>query len=249
MSDQKQQTIKDIEELTKGVDILNFSLPSLQNMRISYDHILIACKKAKPPRPKKNVEEVLKSIMSTDVLTVSVAWKVVHLFITKYRGIEPDPLAYRVNNPVYHSLKESIREINQTIVDYTKLNKKTRDDNIKRMHVIMRGTKYIKGKTSTARKAFLYLYNINDTHLGYGITVDMQSRDKTHQKTFENYNYNGTLIHVFEGNGEEIEQTEYKMKQALELTRLPLEGFRTEATHLSALNEVLNKFTNRLNMV
>ncbi len=248
MTDQKQQIIQNIEELTKDIETVNYSTPSLQSLRISYDQILIACRKARAPRPKKDVGEVLRSIMSTETLTVNEAWKVVHLFITKYRGIEP-PHAWGVNKHVYASLDQSARNIKQAIVDYNRLSKKAKDDNMKRMHILTRGTTYVKGKTATARKAFLYLYNINDTHLGYGITVDMQSRDKTHQKTFENYNYNGTLIHVFEGNGEEIEQTEYKMKQALELTRLPLEGFRTEATHLSALNEVLNKFTNRLNMV
>ncbi len=155
---------------------------------------------------------------------------------------------YQDNSAAFSALSIAINENKQKIIDYSKVNTKAKNDYIKRMQEITRGEGYIRGKTATARKAFLYLYNINDTHLGYGITVDIQMRDKTHQKTFEDYGHKGRLIYLFEGTGKEIEQVEHNMKQSLELASLPLEGFRTESTSLNALEEVLTKFTKNLNM-
>ncbi len=152
------------------------------------------------------------------------------------------------NSVAFSVLYTEIKKNKQILTDYAKTNTKAKNDYIQRMKEIIRGEGYIRGKTATARKAFLYLYNIDDTHLGYGITVDIRMRDKTHQKTFEDYGYSGRLIYLFEGTGKEIEQVEHNMKQSLELASLPLEGFRTEATRLNALNEVLTQFTTTLSM-
>ena len=170
------------------------------------------------------------------------------IFLEAYIKTYQSQKYYQNNSVAFSILNTYIAKSKQARIDYSKANTKAKNDYIKRLKEIIRGEGYVRGKTATAKRAFLYLYNINDTHLGYGITVDIRMRDRTHQKTFEDYGYKGRLIYLFEGTGKEIEQAEHDMKQALELTSLPLEGFRTEATHLKALEEVLNKFTKNLNL-
>lgn len=180
-------------------------------------------------------------------VTLDQADMILETFVRMQRQVIPKRLNDGVTGIVYNAFSKEIKRVKVVRNEYVKAENKATRDYLKFIKNGSRGL-YIRGKTVTAKKAYLYLYNIDDKYLGYGITIDIRERNKTHQTTFARHRKKGTLIYVFEGTGQEVEQVEYSMKQKLTLTNLRIDGFRAEATNLNSLDKVLTKFTKNLTL-
>ena len=87
--------------------------------------------------------------------------------------------------------------------------------------------------------AQLYLYNIEDRWLGFGITGDAKTRHARHRRTLRNVEHE--LIHTFEfEEGANAHEIETLLKQKFVMVDIGYDGFRTEATSISYLDSVLN---------
>jgi len=87
--------------------------------------------------------------------------------------------------------------------------------------------------------AQLYLYNIEDRWLGFGITGDAKTRHTTHSRTLKDVEHE--LIHTFEfEEGANALEIETLLKQKFVMVDIGYDGFRTEATSISYLDSVLN---------
>jgi len=87
--------------------------------------------------------------------------------------------------------------------------------------------------------AQLYLYNIEDRWLGFGITGVPKNRHATHRYTLRNVEHE--LIHTFEfEEGVNALEIETLLKQKFVTVDTGYDGFRTEAMSISYLDSVLN---------
>jgi len=87
--------------------------------------------------------------------------------------------------------------------------------------------------------AQLYLYNIEDRWLGFGITGDAKTRHTTHSCTLKDVEHE--LIHTFEfEEGANALEIETLLKQKFVTVDTGYDGFRTEAISINYLPAVLN---------
>jgi len=87
--------------------------------------------------------------------------------------------------------------------------------------------------------AQLYLYNIEDRWLGFGITGVPKNRHATHRYTLRNVEHE--LMYTFEfDEGANALEIESLLKQKFVTVDTGYDGFRTEAMSISYLDSVLN---------
>jgi len=87
--------------------------------------------------------------------------------------------------------------------------------------------------------AQLYLYNIEDRWLGFGITGVPKNRHATHRYTLRNVEHE--LMYTFEfDEGANALEIESLLKQKFVMVDIGYDGFRTEAMGIDNLDSVLN---------
>ncbi len=89
-----------------------------------------------------------------------------------------------------------------------------------------------------------YVYEIShlgQDYIGYGITGNLEQRDKAHQTTFKSHGAVGTLLKTFTfESGESCAELETSVKEHFSLFTTGMDGFKTESTHLHNLEKLLN---------
>lgn len=91
-----------------------------------------------------------------------------------------------------------------------------------------------------SKPAVVYVYSINETYCGYGVTNNFKVRDTTHKNSFKNFGASAVLQAIFECSGMEAQRIERLLKNTFEITDTKVKGFRKEATYLRNLHRVLD---------
>ncbi len=98
---------------------------------------------------------------------------------------------------------------------------------------------------NTEKPAQLYLYNIDDLYIGFGITGDAKTRHALHRKSFEKFGVDYELIHTFYFEvglyAREIETIIKRMFIGID-TGIP--SFRKEAVEINKLDILLETIDN-----
>lgn len=95
------------------------------------------------------------------------------------------------------------------------------------------------------KPATLYLFKINETILGFGITNDFKTRHNKHISTFKKHKAAHNLLQTFNCSGHQALAIENHLKQTYEIIDTGIEGFRKEATEIKHLPDIL-KYINKL---
>lgn len=83
------------------------------------------------------------------------------------------------------------------------------------------------------KPAAFYAYRIITRHnhyLGFGITRNIDLRNRTHQKSFRDHGATGELIFTYDGDGHAIQEIERTAIEQFEITNTGIPGFIREAT-------------------
>lgn len=81
---------------------------------------------------------------------------------------------------------------------------------------------------------------------GYGITGEFSVRDQSHRKNISRAGYSHTLVGYFEMLGTEAARIETGLKRNFARIDTGIDGFRTEATGIENLQQVLNFINNQI---
>jgi len=99
---------------------------------------------------------------------------------------------------------------------------------------------------NSKKPSVVYVYAINDTHCGFGITNNFKTRADRHKTSFKKHNAYAELITTYECSGIQAQQIERLIQKTFPIVNTGIEGFKKEATHLHNLPAVLNLISNTL---
>lgn len=117
------------------------------------------------------------------------------------------------------------------------------------IHHVIRGTgcpTCSKSGFDPSKPSIIYVYTIDDKYCGYGITNDFKQRNTSHKRNFRKSGVSAKLITIFKCSGVEAQRIETLLKKTFDVVNTGIGGFKTEATYLHNLTNVLECINSNL---